>query len=62
MVDRARGSMSLATVARNVCWKVVSEVEVDAKILLAKTMIQKISGSSFDGELELRRQIAVNLK
>ena len=36
VVDRARGSISLATVARNVCWKVVSLVEVDDETSLAK--------------------------
>ena len=36
VVDRARGSMSLPILARNVCWKAVSLVEVDAETLLAK--------------------------
>ena len=36
VVDRARGSMSLAIVARNVYWKAVSPVEVDAETLLSK--------------------------
>lgn len=34
VVERERGSTPLANVARNVCWKAVSQVDVDAKISL----------------------------
>jgi hypothetical protein len=42
VVDRARGSMSLAIVARNVCWKAVSLVEVGYRNFVIKDTFDKV--------------------